>query len=67
MRMVAYVGWRRETEVAVDVEIIGGIVGKVRCFECHGVPAETYASYFPPGVDGRCIDCKGAGHVYVSI
>ena len=40
-RMVAYVGWRRETEVAVDVEIIGGIAGKVRCFECHGVPAEV--------------------------
>jgi len=57
--MVAYVGWHRDTEVPVEVEIIGGIAGKVRCFECEGVPAEEYASWFPPGAVAGCVDCKG--------
>jgi hypothetical protein len=48
VRMVAYVGWRRETEVEVDVEIIGGIAGKARCFECKGVPAAQVSARRPP-------------------
>jgi hypothetical protein len=54
--MVAYVGWHRDTEVPVEVEIIGGIAGKVRCFECEGVPAEEYASWFQPGAVAGCGD-----------
>jgi hypothetical protein len=59
VQMVACVGWHRDTEVPVEVEIIGGIAGKVRCFECEGVPAEEYASWFPPGAVTGCVDCKG--------
>lgn len=62
-RMVAYVGWWRDTAVWVWVEDMGGGAGKVRCFECRGAGVIEE----PDGSKWPCSDCKGAGYVYTSI
>jgi hypothetical protein len=65
--MLAFVGGNPECPVPVDVEYVAPGVGRVPCFECEGKP-EDYAKLFPPEVGvTKCVDCKGAGFVYISI
>lgn len=50
----------------LPVEDLGAGAGRVRCIECRGDP--NYPRLFPAelGID-RCVDCKGAGWIYVSV
>lgn len=61
--MEAYVGWLRETRVAVTVIDRGGGAGEVTCFECEGTGRFLGA---PDGQDWACVDCKATGLVLIA-
>ena len=67
MEMVAYFGFKRETQVIVQVEDMGCGAGKITCVECGGdgdwtkFHPEPHLGPFP------CVDCKGQGWILISI
>jgi DnaJ-class molecular chaperone len=63
--MIAYVGARRETEVAVMSDDLGCGAGVVTCFECKGRGVWDYMEPEIPA--GPCVSCKGTGKVFVAI
>lgn len=65
--MVAYVGWRRDTEVVCEVESLDGVAGRVPCFECGGDGDWTKFHPEPETGPYPCVECKGTGFVLVSI
>lgn len=67
MQMSIWGGENFATEAQVNVRPIAPGVGRIVCPECGG-DQERYRSLFPPelGIAG-CVDCKGAGFVFVSI
>ena len=67
--MTVYLGFKRETEVSVMPHDLGCGAGAVTCFECGGDGDWTK---FHPELHSlreplKCVDCKGAGLVLVSI
>lgn len=66
MRMSAWAGENFATELPVEVEQVTPGVGRIACPECGG-NQERYQSFFPAELGiTECVDCKGAGFVYVS-
>ena len=65
--MTAYLGWKRETEVAVDPLDLGAGAGRVSCFECEGTG--DWSRFLPdrPPNPEQCVSCKGTGFVLISI
>lgn len=67
--MIAYLGWKRETEVSVNPIDLGCGVGEVQCFECGG--DGDWTKFYPEpetlGEQMKCVACKGTGRVLVSI
>ncbi len=67
--MIAYLGFRRETEVVVQPIDLGCGAGEVQCFECIGSGDWTQfhpePHLFPDGLP--CVTCKGTGKVLISI
>ena len=65
VKMIAYVGALRETEVEVFPEDLGCGAGKVPCFECLG---SGWWAFMEPEIPGEpCVCCKGTGYVLISI
>ena len=65
--MVAYLGFWRETEVEIWPVDLGCGAGEVDCFECGGTGDWTPFHPDPPEGGVRCVECKGAGRVLVSV
>jgi hypothetical protein len=63
--MIAYVGARRETEVAVLTADLGCGAGIVPCFECKGRGVWDYMEPEIPAAP--CVTCKGTGKVLVAV
>lgn len=63
--MLAYAGFKRETEVLVEPEDLGCGAGRVPCFECEGYGVWDYMAPEIPAEP--CTVCKGSGKVLVSI
>jgi hypothetical protein len=63
--MVAYLGARRETEVAVTPLDLGCGAGAVRCFECKGSGIWHWMAPEIPAAP--CVSCKGTGRVLLAI
>lgn len=67
MLMTLYGGEQLQSSMPVQVEEVAPGIGRIPCPECRGRPLE-YPSLFPPEVGiSQCVDCKGAGSVFVSI
>lgn len=62
--MTAYVGWRRETAVQVEVVDLGAGAGEVSCFECGGSGIFTGHPEIP---ELPCIACKSTGRILIGI
>lgn len=63
--MTVYLGENGSTPVERLVEPLNGYTaGRVRCFECDGSGIWVYD---PDGRPRVCTDCKGTGHILVSI
>lgn len=66
--MIAYLGWKRETEVEVEPIDLGCGAGEVPCFECLGTGDWTpFMPYEEQGVQHPCVACKGTGAILISI
>lgn len=65
--MIAYLGLKRDTEVACEPVDIGAGAGLVSCFECGGDGDWTKFHPEPETGPYQCVECKGAGFVLVSI
>lgn len=67
--MIAYLGFRRDTEVEVRPIDLGCGAGEVTCFECGG--DGDWTKFHPdeslPPCSEPCVCCKGTGKVLVSI
>jgi len=76
MKVIAYLGWYRETPMKVKVtrQNIKQDYGFVPCFECEGTGIWDYypKDYFqhegrnPTIEDFQCINCKGTGKVLIN-
>ena len=75
MKVVAYLGWYRETPVEVEIakEDIKRGYSYIPCFECEGTGIWDYYpdDYFPIGyvpikTDLSCVVCKGTGKVLIN-
>ncbi len=64
-RMTAYLGWSRNTPIECEIEDCGIGAGRTTCFECSG--DGDWTKYHPENIPCKCVECKGAGYVYVSI
>lgn len=64
VRMVAYFGFKRDTEVVVDVLPLECGAGYIICTECGGTGDWPW---HPSGVVEDCVPCKGQGRMYISI
>lgn len=65
--MIAYLGFRRETEIEVEPEDLGCGAGRVTCFECGGDGDWTKFHPEPELGPYPCVECKGTGKVLISI
>jgi hypothetical protein len=67
MKMIAYLGFKRTTEIEVEPIDLGCGAGEVACFECGG--DGNWGKFAPEivGADCPCVECKGTGRVLVSI
>lgn len=67
VRMTAYLGFLRTTEVECDVEILECGAGRVACFECGG--DGDWGKFLPEPTNERypCVQCKGTGKQLISI
>lgn len=67
--MIAYLGFRRETEVECHPVDLGCGAGEVLCFECGG--DGDWTKFHPddtlPPRSLPCVQCKGTGRQLVSI
>lgn len=76
MKVIAYLGWYRETPIEVEIteEDVERGYGFVPCFECEGTGIWDYYpdDYFdyekeiPTGKEFQCINCKGTGKVLIN-
>ena len=65
--MIAYLGFKRTTEVEVCPIDLGCGAGEVACFECEGTGDWDRFMPEPTGKPDPCVCCKGTGKILISI
>jgi hypothetical protein len=63
--MIAYLGFKRETEVVCNPVDLGCGAGQVDCFECGG--DGDWTKFFPELGPQKCVQCKGTGKQLIGI
>ena len=63
MKAILYLGFKRETEVEINIYPNELGIYKTGCPECGGT---GWWDYGPSEEEGPCIGCKGTGQIWIT-